>query len=97
MASKGEKRLWNAVLLLAAQDARSAKAPLRAETAAWLSTKDFETVCEWAGQSPETIKQAIEKILVQKTGHAIHGIQGFGRNNTLATRMPLERETEGVS
>ena len=70
-SSHAEKRLWNAVLLLAAQDARSASASLRAETQLWLMSQDFITVCEWAGQFPEWIKLGIEKILIEKSDYAV--------------------------
>ena len=97
MFSQAEKRLWNAVLLVAAQDARSAKASLRAETRAWITTKDFETVCEWAGQSSEGIKQAIERILVQKLGDGIQDTKRSARNQTTARGMSLHIETEELA
>lgn len=90
--SLAEKRLWNAVLLLAAQDARSAKAALRAETHAWLLTRDFVTVCEWAGHSPDGIRQAIERILKQKSATTGDKTEPFLQGASAEFRMPLARK-----
>lgn len=90
--SLAEKRLWNAVLLLAAQDARSAKAALRAETHAWLLTRDFAIVCEWAGHSPDGIRQAIERILKQKSATTSDKTKPFLQGGSAEFRVPLARK-----
>lgn len=63
MPATPEMRLWSAVLALAVMDARSSVASLRVDVAAWLNTPDFERVCELAVQSPESIRQGIQRIL----------------------------------
>jgi DNA-binding NarL/FixJ family response regulator len=58
-----EKRLWTAVLALAVLDARSAVASLRSDVAQWITTSDFERVCELADQPSDMVKRGIRRIL----------------------------------
>lgn len=64
-----ERRLWNAVLLFAAHDAkgvRGAKETYRQELSEWIHSQDFEWVCENAGQEPSSIRYSLLRLLSLK-------------------------------
>ena len=58
-----ERRVWNAVILLAVSDAKSSSTTLRHDVAQWIQTPDFEAVCGYADQDPGQIKRGVQKIL----------------------------------
>jgi len=58
-----EKRLWNAVLLLAAQDAKAGSAVLRQALNEWIDSPDFEWVCENADQDALSTRRGLLQLL----------------------------------
>lgn len=58
-----QKRLWNAVILLAAQDAKAGGALSREELSEWVNSHDFEWVCENADQDVLSTRQGLIDLL----------------------------------
>ena len=58
-----EKRLWNAVILLAAQDAKAASRASQDELNEWVYSHDFELICEHADQDVANTRQCLLHLL----------------------------------
>jgi hypothetical protein len=51
-----ETELWRTVLLVALRDAAKPASPA---DAAWMRSRDFETVCQLAGMEAEAVRRAL--------------------------------------
>lgn len=66
-----EQRLWAAVILRALEDASSRSWKMRYErddAIAWFQTRDFRTVCDYAGLDPQWVLENIPRVLKRKWG-----------------------------
>lgn len=62
-----EQRLWISVVMQAAVDAASTHKKIKRDVITWLSSDDFEIVCDMAGMSPLQVRHDVNAILAAPT------------------------------
>lgn len=88
-----ERRLWNAVLLVAAHDAKSTNLAFREDVSEWVHSPDFEWVCENADQDVASTRQRLLNLLFTSGNSRSQKRKLEGADRCVGTRSNVTRRS----